>query len=167
MCPDNCTDNVTASSRSLSSPQRQSRAQLGDGFQSLRHAAEVRTRSSVELPGAWYNDYAVVRRRVSDIISIIKPHDRIRETGGFSLELNFRISRRPLHILLVPAKPELGRVGFVATLGGAVEDWVVPHQELQPTGRGGVGVVHSAVVTDEGAEARALGQITDNIRSRR
>jgi hypothetical protein len=48
------------------------------------------------------------------------------------------LSRRPLRVLVVPAKPE-GRVGFVATLGGTVEDWVVPHQKLQPTGRGGVG----------------------------
>jgi hypothetical protein len=36
-----------------------------------------------------------------------------------------------LRILVVPAKPEV-RVGFVATLRGAVEDWLVPHQKLQP-----------------------------------
>src|SRR5207249_5120918 len=65
---------------------------------------------------------------------------------------------------LVPAQPE-GRVGFVATLGGTVEDWVIPHQKLQSTGRGGVGVEYGTLVADEAAKARALGQVADNIRS--
>src|SRR6266852_3727915 len=75
-----------------------------------------------------------------------------------------RVSPRPLRILVVPAKPE-GRVGFVATLGGTVEDWVVPHQKLQPTGSGGVGVEYGTLVADEGTEARGLGQVADNVRS--
>ena len=57
------------------------------------------------------------------------------------------------------------RVGFVATVGGTVEDWVIPHQELQPTGRGGVNVVDGTLVEDESAEARALRQVADNVRS--
>src|SRR5713101_2424161 len=75
-----------------------------------------------------------------------------------------RVSRRPLRILVVPAKPD-GRVGFVAALGGTVEDWVVPHQKLQPTGRGGVGVEYGTLVANERAEARGLRQVADNVRS--
>jgi hypothetical protein len=75
-----------------------------------------------------------------------------------------RVSRRPLRILVVPAKPE-GRVDFVATLGRAVEDWVVPHQKLQPTGRGVVGVEYGTLVADERTEARGLRQVADNVRS--
>src|SRR6267378_1967147 len=75
-----------------------------------------------------------------------------------------RVSGRPLRILVVAAKPE-GRVGFVATLGGTVEDRVIPHQKLQPTGCGGVGVEYGTLVPNEGAETRALRQVADNVRS--
>ena len=77
---------------------------------------------------------------------------RRRERGRDSCELTHLGAYL---VLVVPADPYLGFVGFVPSLRCAVEDSVVAHQELEAAGRRPVGLVDGAVVEDEDAEARS------------
>src|SRR5262249_59801822 len=70
-------------------------------------------------------------------------------------------------VLVVPADPDLPGLALVAALGCVLEDRVVAHEKLQPTPRRRVRVVDGAIVLYEGAEPRALGQVTDDVGPRR
>src|SRR5262245_3287441 len=70
-------------------------------------------------------------------------------------------------VLVVPADPELPGRALVAALRCVVEDRVVAHEKLQAAPRRRVRVVDGAVVPYEGAEPRALGQVTDDVGPRR
>src|SRR5215212_3302019 len=56
-------------------------------------------------------------------------------------------------VLVVPADPELPILALFAAPGCMVEDRVVAHEELQTAPGRRVGLIHSAVVVDERAEA--------------
>src|SRR5687768_9687653 len=66
-------------------------------------------------------------------------------------------------VLVVPTDPQLEPVALVTALRCAVEDRVVAHQELVPTSLSRIGLVDGVIVQDEGAEARALGQVPDDV----
>src|SRR5213594_2538911 len=70
-------------------------------------------------------------------------------------------------VLVVPADPELPSLALVAALRCVVEDRVVAHEKLQSTPRRRVRVVDAAVVVYEGAEPRALSQVTSDVGPRR
>src|SRR5918994_5697692 len=71
-------------------------------------------------------------------------------------------------VLVVAADPKLPILfALGTTLRRVIEDRVVRHDELQPTPRRGVRVVDLVPVAGEGAEARALGEVADDVGARR
>ena len=66
-------------------------------------------------------------------------------------------------VLVVAADPQLEPLTLLPAFGSPVKDPVVAHQEFDPATGGRIGVVDGPVVQDEGAEAEALGQVSDDV----
>src|SRR3954454_2746053 len=66
-------------------------------------------------------------------------------------------------VLVVAAEPELPVCSFVPPHGRAVKDSVVAHQELQAAPGRRVDVIDGVAVSCEGAEAGALGEVSDGV----
>src|SRR5215203_2503302 len=106
---------------------------------------------------------------LSMAIDLETSHESARPTSSSRRERPEARTRRgrPLSsvlvVLVVSADPELEGTILVAPLRRPVENWVVAHQELDPASPSRIGLVHDAVVQDECAEARALGEVARDV----